>query len=223
MRAIWLVPLLIGAFLGFTVPVDSAPLLVLYTVQMLPASGSAGQFPVLTCGYHDMGCSPTVGNYLDWDNTTTLNVYFRGFFTRASSPYETNRLRGDRPTGTGGPSVCEVQDVKIVAVSSGTLLGVMRYLHTSQNSTASFPIATSGSGVYNAKWIGAIVTDSGANCPWNGTHVHAGYTTSGSASRSKHTSLYPNGSYCDPPSGNCDDHQNNIVGNWTHKFTWSGS
>lgn len=222
MRLRWLLSVFLGALIGFSMPVESAVTAVTYLVKMYPASGSNGQSPALTCGFHGGGCGSGSGNFLDWDNTSTSYVYFRGTFSRAGSPYETNRLRGERRLVSSGPEVCDTQDVRIVDTATGTLRGIMRYTHISMNSTSNFPIATSDAGTYNAKSLGSMINDSGSQCPWSGTHVHAGYMTSGSASRSKNTSRFPSGDYC-TPGVDCRNYTNNSSSNWTHKFTWSGN
>ncbi len=223
MRLRWLAPLLIGALIGFSMPAESAITAVTYLVKIYPASGSNGQSPYLTCGFHDGGCGSGSGNYLDWDNTSTNYVYFRGTFSRAGSPYETNRLVGKRRLVSSGQNVCDTQDVRVYDIASNTLRAVMRFTHISMNSTSDFPIATSGSGTYNSKSLGTMINDSGSSCPWYGTHVHAGYpSTTISASKSKNTSRFPSGDYC-TPGVDCRNFTNNSSTNWTHKFTWSGN
>ncbi|MCR4274442.1 MAG: hypothetical protein NUW02_00100 [Candidatus Campbellbacteria bacterium] len=201
-------------------PTESAPL-VTYLVKMLPASGSSGQAPTLTCGFHGGSCGAGSGDFLDWDNTSTSSVYFRGIFTRGGSPRETNRLIGKRVRISGGGDRCEEQRAYIVDTAALQIRGTMRYLHASMNSTADFSIATSGSGELNSRTLGSMIQDTGCGA-WNGTHVHAGYTTTGSASRSKNTSRFPSGDYC-TPGVNCNSYTNTSSSNWTHKFTWSGN
>ncbi|GMU73969.1 MAG: hypothetical protein AMXMBFR44_1680 [Candidatus Campbellbacteria bacterium] len=221
MRLRWLLPLFLGALIGFSLPAESAITAVTYLVKIYPASGSNGQSPALTCGFHGGSCGSGSGYFLDWDNTSTSYAYFRGTFSRAGSPYETNRLRGERRFVSGGSRECDTQDVRIVETASGSTRGVMRYLHISMNSTSNFPIATSDAGTYNAKSLGSMINDDGCGA-WGGTHVHAGYTTLGSASRSRNTSRFPGGDYC-TPGVNCRTYTNNSSSNWTHKFTWSGN
>jgi hypothetical protein len=225
MRLSLLIPAAVGAVcaVASSTEIVDASHTAAYTVNMLPPAGYAGQSPTLTCGWHDQACGSAIGNYLDWDNTDTSNVYFRGFFTRASSPYETSRLYGQRYSVQGGSSVCEIKDVRM-REASGLLRGVVRFVHISLSSTANFAIATSGSGAYNARLVGSMVNDSG--CPLTGTHVHAGYALSPSSTstKSKNTSRYPSGDYClnDGNSSDCRRFVNNSSTNWTHRFTWTG-
>jgi hypothetical protein len=223
-RLVWLLPLCFGLFIGFTAPSEST-MTSWYTILMLPPSGSGGQSPALTCGWHDQGCtSGAVGNYLDWDNTDTLYVYFRGFFKRDGAPYETDKLSGERLRVQGGPEDCEIQDIDIRHLGTGSLIGKMRYVHLQLNTTSSFTIPTygGGNGQYSSKWIGSMVAnDSGMRCPWFGTHVHAGYYNLGQGSRSKNTSLYPSSDYC--AGASCRKLKNDSAANWTHKFTWYGN
>lgn len=221
MRLRWLIPLLIGALLGTSVPLMSASTFT-YRTYLLPPSGNNGQSPALTCGFHSDACyNGAGGNFLDWDNTSTLTVSFRGTFRRSNSPYETNRLFARRSFIQGGSELCEVQRVYIIDRGELQIRGVMQYTHASMNSTAEFPIATSNTGTYNAKSLGVMINDSGPNCPWTGTHVHAGYMATGKATRYKNTSIYPSGDYC-TPGVNCYNYTNNSSSNWTHYFLWSG-
>ncbi|HXK40127.1 MAG TPA: hypothetical protein VJ837_04815 [Candidatus Paceibacterota bacterium] len=217
-RLLWLSPLLVGVLIGFTHPAESSHTRTYYA-YILPASGSGGHSPVLTCGFHGGSCGTGGGDFLDWDNTSTSYVYFRGIFKRSGAPYETNRLRGYRIRLS--LDRCDAQDVAIIHSPSSTLLGYMRYLHISTGSTGYFPIATSEGGVYNAKHIGSMTRDTDCGA-WSGTHVHAGYKTSGAASRSKNTSRFPSGDYC-TPGVNCRSYTNTSSSNWTHRFRWSGS
>lgn len=216
-RLLWLFPLFVGLFIGFATPVQSSHLRTYYA-YMLPASGYKGQSPVLTCGWHGGSCGSSSGDYLDWDNTSTTNVYFRGFFKRSNAPYETNRLKGYRIRLS--LNRCDAQDVAIIHPGSSTILGYTRYLHISTPSTGYFDISTSGSGSYNAKYIGSMTYDNDCGA-WSGTHVHAGYRTDkGAAFRSKNYD-YPSGDYC--RSGNCyRTYRNDSSSNWTHRFTWTG-
>lgn len=192
-----------------------------YEVRMLPPSGSAGQRVTLTCGYHGGSCGTGSGYYLDWDNTSSYQVQFRGIFKRSgSSSQSINYLVGKRQRISGGSNACDVQRVSIVQKMTGQTQGVMQYYHLSMNSTNNFPITVSSSGVYNSKYLGDIINDSGCGY-WNGTHVHAGYTTTGSASRYRNTSLYPTGDYCEPSDGDCRKFTNDNSSNWTHRFSWS--
>lgn len=217
-KIVWLLPLLIGIFLGFVAPAESSHLRTYYA-HILPASGSGGQSPTLTCGWHGGSCGSGGGDYLDWDNTNTNAVYFRGIFRRSGASYETDRLKGYRQRINGGATGCDVQEVSIIHDSSSTRLGKMRYLHVSTSSNGYFPIATSSGGIYNSKYIGEMAYD--ADCgSWSGTHVHAGYVTIGAASRTKNSG-YPSGDYC--PSGTCyRTYRNDSPTNWTHQLMWSG-
>jgi hypothetical protein len=224
MKLRWFVPILLGAFFGLALPVESGTLYT-YVVKMLPPSGTNGQAPVLTCGWHDGSCGTgTTGTYLDWDNTSSNAVYFRGLFSRGSSPYETNRLIGKRVRLSGGNFDCERQDVVVVDAALLKIRGIMRYLHIDMNSNQEFPIATAGNETYNSKFIGNIINDTGCGL-WSGTHVHAGYPTTYSVSvystRYKNTSQFPGGDYC-TPGVNCFSYNNTNRSNWTHKFTWPG-
>lgn len=222
MRLCWFIPILIGALLGFSIPAESAITTVTYIARILPPSGSSGQAPRLNCGWHDGSCgSATSGSYLDWNETSTYTVYFRGIFSRSSSPTESNRIYGKSIRVNGGSGVCDEQRVYIIDRASLTIRGTMRLLHVStSNSGAEFNITTSGNGVYNSRSIGSILSNDSGCGAWNGTHVHAGYTTTGSASRSKNTSRFPSGDYC---TNNCNSYTNTSSSNWTHKFTWSGN
>ncbi len=221
MRLHRLIPLLIGALLGTSVPLSSASTFQ-YRANLLPPSGNTGQSPALTCGFHSGACyNGATGNFLDWDNTSTLLVSFRGIFTRSNSPQETNRLYGRRALVSSGSEVCEVQKVYLIDYGELKIRGVMQYTHASMNSTAEFPIATSSTGTYNIKSLGTMVNDSGRDCAWTGTHVHAGYMATGNATRYKNTSMYPDGDYC-TPGVNCGSYRNDTSSNWTHRFLWSG-
>lgn len=192
-----------------------------YEIKMYPASGSAGQSVTLTCGFHAGSCGNTSGDFLDWDNTSTSHVYFRGTFKRNSGSSSSNYLVGRRKFIQGGSNRCDIQEVEVAEKNTGKLRAVMKYYHISMNSTASFPIATSSSGKYNSKFIGTMINDSGCG-DFNGTHVHAGYTSRGTSSRSRNTSKFPSRDYCEPSQGTCDKYKNNSSSNWTHRFKWTG-
>lgn len=202
----------------FAWPVSGAT----YKAIMLPPSGTSGERPVLTCGFHGGSCGTGSGYYLDWDNTSSSSrVWFRGYFSKSSNAPTGSWLVGERVRISGGPGACDIQDVKIVERHGGMIRGVMRYLHITTSSTSDFSIQTSKSGKYNTKYIGDMIDDTGCGA-FGGTHVHAGYTSEhhGSVSRSRNTSLYPSGDYCDPGGGTCRKYKNNDDDNWTHKFTW---
>lgn len=219
-----LIPAAFGALCALAIPGETQTT-VAYAARILPAAGFAGESPMLTCGWHGGACGSGSGDYLDWDNTSqTSNVYFRGYFTRASSSFQTNRLYGQRVTIQSGSSVCDIREVRIREVGYGLLRGNMRYLHISLSSTANFAIGTSGSGTYNAQLVGSMINDTG--CTTTGTHVHAGFASSptGASTKSKNTSLYPSGDYCfgDGNPSDCRRFVNNSLSNWTHRFTWTG-
>ncbi len=217
-KLLWLFPLFVGLFLGFVLPAESATLRT-YTAYIYPASGNKGEMVRLNCGWHGGSCGTSTGDFLDWDNTGTNYVFFRGKFKRSGASYETGRLKGFRQQVTVGSGLCDVQDVAIIHEASSTILGYMRFLHTSTSSTGYFPIATSGDGVYNSKAIGTMTTDSDCG-GWNGTHVHAGYRTDRGAAERRKLELYPLGDYC--TGANCRTYNNDSQSNWTHRFTWAG-
>lgn len=192
-----------------------------YEIKMYPASGSVGQSVTLTCGFHAGSCGNTSGDFLDWDNTSTSNVYFRGSFKRSSGSSSNDYLLGRRKFIDGGSRRCEIQEVEVVEKDTGKLRAVMKYFHISMNSTEPFPISTSTSGKYNSKFIGTMVNDEGCG-DFSGTHVHAGYTSRGSSSRSRNTSRFPSRDYCEPTQGTCKKYKNDSSTNWTHRFKWTG-
>jgi hypothetical protein len=215
-RLLWFLPIFAGLFLGFVLPVESA-MLRTYTAYIYPASGNKGEMVRLNCGWHGGGCGTSIGDFLDWDNTGTNYVFFRGKFKRNNASYETNRLKGWRTNVSNAK--CAIQDVAIIHESSSTILGYMRYIHTSTSSTGYFPIATSHDGVYNSKALGTMTND--VDCGgWNGTHVHAGYRIDRGAAERRKLELYPFGDYC--TGANCRTYNNDSQSNWTHRFTWNG-
>ncbi|MBP9771563.1 MAG: hypothetical protein KBD16_01420 [Candidatus Pacebacteria bacterium] len=218
-KTIWLLPIFFGVLLGFSNPSDSATTRT-YTAQILPGGGSSGQSVRLNCGWHGGSCGSGSGDYLDWDNTSTYTAYFRGIFKRSGASRETSRLKGFQIRTGGGDRECDAQDVAVIHSPTSTLLGYTRFLHISTNNTGYFSLPTSGDGEYYSKSIGTMVTDTGCGS-WNGEHVHQGYKSGGSASRSKNSSRFPSGDYCQ--SGSCyKNFTNNSSSNWTHKFTWTG-
>lgn len=208
--------------LFFALALLSFPLVAAsYEVKMLPPSGSRGERVTLTCGFHGGSCGTGSGNYLDWDNTSSYQVQFRGIFKRSGTPSASSSyLIGKREMVSGGSRRCDIQRVRVVDKDTNTVRAVMEYFHLSMNSTNDFPIQVSTSGVYNTKFIGEIIDDTGCGI-WSGTHVHAGSVSEGSSTRSKNTGLFPSGDYCTPSSGNCTRFRNDDVTNWTHRFTWT--
>lgn len=205
-----------------------------YSASMVPPSGTSGQSPVLTCGWHTGACdSPTeTGISLDWDNTaTTLNVYFRGYFTRSSSGTETTRLEAQPLENQKGSAVCDIMDVWVIENYNGQLRAIPRYEHINLSSTAQFSVTTSGTGSYNNRNIGYMINDSG--CASIGTHVHEMHVpdevwdTTPNVSETIHGgSFYPNGDYClyndanDSQPPYCRAFANSTSSNWTRLFTW---
>lgn len=217
-KLFWIFPILIGIFLGFAVPAQSA--YYRYTMSMLPASGSSGTAVRLNCGWHGGGCGTGSGDYLDWDDTGSSTVYFRGLFSRTGVSYTTARLHGNRKVVSSGSRSCDVNDVDIVHTTTGTVLAKMRYVHMTLSSTGKFSIPINSTGYYYSRSIGKMINDKSSTCPWTGYHAHVGYLTSGAASRSKNSG-YPNGDYCTGGS-DCSSYRNDRSYNWTHKFSWYG-
>lgn len=200
-----------------------------FSVAMTPPTGSSGESPLLTCGWHgECPPTPTAGIALDWDNTaTTSNVYFRGYFYRSNSPFESTRLWGQPIEVQKGSDRCDIMAVWILERYNGALRAVPKYTHINLSSTAAFNIATwggGGTGWYNNRRIGYMVDDSGG-CRFGGTHAHEyhqadeTWDSTPNVTETLHTSLYPALDYC-PGGVGCTAYKNNDLNNWTRWFVW---
>lgn len=231
MRWLFLAVAVLGVLLGFAFPknITLAGTGKYYSAMMTPPSGTSGQSPVLTCGWHTGACDSRYesGISLDWDDTpTTIDVYFRGYFTQSNSPSETTRLKGKPVENQKGSSVCDIMDVWIIENYNGQLRAVPRYYHMNLSTTAQFSITTSGSGTYNNRKIGYMVDDAGCTGQWK--HVHEEHVpdemwdSTPNVAESINTTRYPSGDYClwDGNPSDCVAYQNNVGTNWTRTFTW---
>ena len=224
MRIIGIVPILIGILLGFVTPVtDAATSLIKYEVRMFPASGTQGETVRLNCGFHGGSCLVGAsGDHLDWDNTSSKTVYFRGLFKRDKSVSGSD-LYATRHSISSGANNCDRQEVRVFD-KKNVLRFKMNFTHLSMNNTNQFSISASATdGTFNTKSLGTMIDDAGTNCPWGGYHVHAGRTAGGDASYSKNSSKYPNGDYCpgNSPASCYQTVNNNVASSWAQKFTWS--
>lgn len=195
---------------------------------MQPPSGVNGEEPLVNCGWHQGSCfAGRDGVFLDWNDTTTKLVFFRGFFKRSDSPIEFDRLVAETTQETIGVNVCDSVSVDIKEAQSGACAVRLWYSHMALTAPQSIVIPTSGHGVVYEEVLGEMVDESGdisgpcVGFQPEGFHVHAGVkeNAGGVAMKQINEVAYTqHGDYCDP--GPCEGFYNDLLEFWTHKFTW---
>jgi len=231
MRWLALTAVLLGALVGVAFPGPEQGLAGTgrtFVASMLPPSGSSGQYPMLTCGWHTGACDSRYesGINLDWDDTPgNVNVYFRGLFSRTGA--SGNTLKGQPVEQYKGPTVCDTAGVWIIEVYNGGLRAVPVYMHMNLSTTSVFYIYTTGTGsYYHSRVIGYMIDDAGCTGQWK--HVHEYHTpdevwdSTPNVTETINTSKYPNGDYCfwDGDPSDCRTYYNQSSSNWTRRFTW---
>jgi hypothetical protein len=189
---------------------------------MTPPTLSSGSASNLNCGWHGAcGATPTAGTALDWEDGGTNYGnpwYFRGVFA-ISNPNGAIIATGVPLVNQSGSDRCDIMTVWIVEKFSGALRAAPIYEHVNiATNSAQFNISGTLFGTYLSRQIGTTIDDTGG-CIFYGSHVHEDdASVGGTATTSRHTSLYPTGAQCS--NLNCGTFPNNNASNWTRKFSW---
>ena len=226
----WSVAVALGAALGiiagFLLPVSksSAGTGYWHEAAIAPPARFQGNKALLTCGWHTGACDQRYedGPALDWDDTDTLWVFFRGWFTRSNSPYEWSRLWADPYQWKEGPGTCDEMVVDVYESYSGRRRFGMHYLHAYTMVWWDFSIYTQDPPRWNDFGVAVMIQDAGCPGQWYHVHDYIAYVRVQYTARNGpgNPPAIPKGDYCmyDWDPSDCFPYWNNAT--WTRWAKW---
>jgi len=221
------VSMLVGALLGYGVPVANAAFGLRF--DFAPGLLSAGGVNTVATGWHtsltslDLWPSGAYEVYMRgwgfWSGSQLNKSYF--LVTAQLSPNNCTRTRAD---------VYEVSSWGGGVTKADTFGGAMLYTHVARGSLNYGFLAHSSTGSWNDFLVGTTLTDENSGCKptyWNGAHLHQqmdsvdyyGNVAKGTWTRNTRYPDDPNYTLC-PGDPGCGTARNNDPTQWTQRLNW---